>query len=66
VSLHLKRGEIAGLLGPNGAGKTTCFYMMMGLIHADAGRVAIDGADVTALPIAVRDRSISTWDANWR
>jgi lipopolysaccharide export system ATP-binding protein len=56
VSLHLKRGEIAGLLGPNGAGKTTCFYMMMGLIHADAGRVTIDGADVTALPMYQRAR----------
>jgi lipopolysaccharide export system ATP-binding protein len=56
VSLSLKRGEIAGLLGPNGAGKTTCFYMMMGLIHADAGRVTIDGADVTALPMYQRSR----------
>ncbi len=56
VSLHLKRGEIAGLLGPNGAGKTTCFYMIMGLIHADSGRVTIDGADVTALPMYQRAR----------
>lgn len=56
VSLHLKRGEIADLLGPNGAGKTTCFYMIMGLIHADAGRVTIDGADVTALPMYQRAR----------
>jgi len=56
VSLHLRRGEIAGLLGPNGAGKTTCFYMMMGLITADAGRVTIDGADVTALPMYQRAR----------
>lgn len=56
VSLHLRRGEIVGLLGPNGAGKTTCFYMMMGLIHADAGRVTIDGADVTALPMYQRAR----------
>ena len=56
VSLHLKRGEIAGLLGPNGAGKTTCFYMIMGLIANDAGRVTIDGADVTALPMYQRAR----------
>jgi lipopolysaccharide export system ATP-binding protein len=56
VSLRLRRGEIAGLLGPNGAGKTTCFYMMMGLIHADSGRVTIDGADVTALPMYQRAR----------
>jgi lipopolysaccharide export system ATP-binding protein len=56
VSLHLRRGEIAGLLGPNGAGKTTCFYMMMGLITADAGKVTIDGADVTSLPMYQRAR----------
>lgn len=56
VSLHLRRGEIAGLLGPNGAGKTTCFYMMMGLIAADEGRVTIDGEDVTALPMYQRAR----------
>ncbi len=56
VSLHLRRGEIVGLLGPNGAGKTTCFYMMMGLITADGGRVTIDGADVTALPMYQRAR----------
>ncbi len=56
VSLQLRRGEIAGLLGPNGAGKTTCFYMMMGLIHADSGRVTIDNEDVTALPMYQRAR----------
>jgi lipopolysaccharide export system ATP-binding protein len=56
VSLHLRRGEIAGLLGPNGAGKTTCFYMVMGLIQADAGRVLIDGEDVTHLPMYQRAR----------
>lgn len=56
VSLSLRRGEIVGLLGPNGAGKTTCFYMMMGLIHVDQGRVEIDGEDVTALPMYQRAR----------
>jgi lipopolysaccharide export system ATP-binding protein len=56
VSLALRRGEIAGLLGPNGAGKTTCFYMMMGLIHADTGKVTIDGEDVTNLPMYQRAR----------
>ncbi|MDZ4759706.1 MAG: LPS export ABC transporter ATP-binding protein [Alphaproteobacteria bacterium] len=56
VSLQLRRGEIAGLLGPNGAGKTTCFYMMMGLIGADSGRVTIDGEDVTGLPMYQRAR----------
>jgi len=56
VSLLLRRGEVAGLLGPNGAGKTTCFYMMMGLIHADSGKVTIDGDDVTSLPMYQRAR----------
>ncbi|MBI1339338.1 LPS export ABC transporter ATP-binding protein [bacterium] len=56
VSLALKRGEIVGLLGPNGAGKTTCFYMIMGLISVDSGRVEIDGADVTHLPMYQRAR----------
>lgn len=56
VSLSLQRGEIVGLLGPNGAGKTTCFYMMMGLIAVDDGRVEIDGEDVTALPMYQRAR----------
>ena len=56
VSLTLHRGEIVGLLGPNGAGKTTCFYMMMGLIAVDSGRVEIDGEDVTKLPMYQRAR----------
>lgn len=56
VSLSLQRGEIVGLLGPNGAGKTTCFYMIMGLIAADGGKITIDGADVTSLPMYQRAR----------
>ncbi len=56
MSLSLQRGEIVGLLGPNGAGKTTCFYMIMGLIGADAGTIEIDGADVTTLPMYQRAR----------
>ena len=56
VSLSLQRGEVVGLLGPNGAGKTTCFYMIMGLIGADAGSISIDGADVTHLPMYQRAR----------
>jgi lipopolysaccharide export system ATP-binding protein len=56
VSLEVNSGEIVGLLGPNGAGKTTCFYMIVGLVAADAGRVHIDGRDVTHLPIHERAR----------
>ncbi len=56
VSISVTRGEVVGLLGPNGAGKTTCFYMIMGLIAADAGVITIDGEDVTALPMYQRAR----------
>ncbi|HYE45607.1 MAG TPA: LPS export ABC transporter ATP-binding protein [Caulobacter sp.] len=56
VSLRLARGEVAGLLGPNGAGKTTCFYMVTGLIPVDHGRILLDGADITALPMYQRAR----------
>jgi lipopolysaccharide export system ATP-binding protein len=56
VSLYLRRGEAVGLLGPNGAGKTTVFYMMTGLIHADKGRIELDGYDVTTLPMYQRAR----------
>ena len=56
VSLRLERGEVAGLLGPNGAGKTTCFYMVTGLIPVDHGRILLDGADITALPMYQRAR----------
>ncbi|HEV7490842.1 MAG TPA: LPS export ABC transporter ATP-binding protein [Rhodanobacteraceae bacterium] len=52
----LDKGEIVGLLGPNGAGKTTCFYMIVGLIAADAGSIRIDERDVTELPMHVRAR----------
>ncbi|MGE0845045.1 MAG: LPS export ABC transporter ATP-binding protein [Flavobacteriaceae bacterium] len=56
VSLGVRRGEVVGLLGPNGAGKTTVFYMVTGLVSADAGTIAIDGYDVTALPMYRRAR----------
>ncbi len=56
VSFGVRRGEVVGLLGPNGAGKTTCFYMMMGLVTADQGRVLLDGADITELPMYRRAR----------
>ena len=51
VSLSVGRGEVVGLLGPNGAGKTTCFYSVMGLVKPDAGRIMLDGEDITALPM---------------
>ena len=51
VSLELGRGEVVALLGPNGSGKTTCFYSIAGLVTPEAGRVIVDGRDVTALPM---------------
>lgn len=56
VSLHVNSGEIVGLLGPNGAGKTTCFYMIVGLVAADRGRVMIDDQDLTRLSMHGRAR----------
>ena len=56
VSLTVRSGEVVGLLGPNGAGKTTCFYMMLGLVGADAGSITLDGNSLTRLPIHRRAR----------
>ncbi|PPI85963.1 lipopolysaccharide ABC transporter ATP-binding protein [Marinobacter maroccanus] len=56
VSLEIRSGEIVGLLGPNGAGKTTCFYMIVGLVPADRGRITIDSRDITPLPMHGRAR----------
>ena len=56
VSVHFRAGEVVGLLGPNGAGKTTTFYMIVGLVPASAGRVSLDGADVTKLRMHERAR----------
>ncbi len=56
VSLHFRAGEVVGLLGPNGAGKTTTFYMVVGLVPATAGRVWLDGADITRLRMHQRAR----------
>jgi lipopolysaccharide export system ATP-binding protein len=56
VSLNVRRGEIVGLLGPNGAGKTTCFYMIVGLVGTDSGRVTINDADITRSPMHERAR----------
>jgi lipopolysaccharide export system ATP-binding protein len=56
VSVVVEQGEVVGLLGPNGAGKTTSFYMIVGLITPDSGKVLLDGKDVTALPMFQRAR----------
>ena len=53
---ELQQGEVVGLLGPNGAGKTTCFYMVVGLIQADAGAIRLDDRDITGLPMHARAR----------
>ena len=55
-SLSLAPGEVVGLLGPNGAGKTTCFYMIVGLVEADAGRILLDETDITEQPMYARAR----------
>jgi lipopolysaccharide export system ATP-binding protein len=57
VSLSVEQGEVVGLLGPNGAGKTTSFYMIVGLIPPDTGRVLIGDNDITALPMYLRARN---------
>ena len=57
VSLRVARGEIVGLLGPNGAGKTTSFYMVVGLISPDSGKVWLDGKDITSMPMFERARN---------
>ena len=54
--LTLEAGEVVGLLGPNGAGKTTCFYMIVGLVPADAGSITLDGKDITQQPMYARAR----------
>ncbi|MBI2382796.1 MAG: LPS export ABC transporter ATP-binding protein [Gammaproteobacteria bacterium] len=56
VSISVAAGEIVGLLGPNGAGKTTSFYMMVGLVPADGGRIELDGRDITDRPMHARAR----------
>jgi lipopolysaccharide export system ATP-binding protein len=57
VSLSVSRGEVVGLLGPNGAGKTTSFYMIVGLIPPDTGRVMLDDTEITTLPMYLRARN---------
>ncbi|MCA1997033.1 MAG: ATP-binding cassette domain-containing protein, partial [Armatimonadetes bacterium] len=57
VSFTVDQGEIVGLLGPNGAGKTTTFYMVVGLVRPDGGRVFLDDRDITRLPMYLRARA---------
>src|SRR5438094_97578 len=56
VSLDIQRGEVVGLLGPNGAGKTTSFYMMVGLLPTEGGRIFLEGQEITSLPMYQRCR----------
>ncbi|OGA12643.1 MAG: LPS export ABC transporter ATP-binding protein [Betaproteobacteria bacterium RIFCSPLOWO2_02_FULL_63_19] len=56
VSLEVSSGEVVGLLGPNGAGKTTCFYMIVGLVAVDGGRISVDGRDISSMPMHRRAR----------
>ncbi len=56
VSINVKRGEVVGLLGPNGAGKTTCFYMVVGLVKPDSGRILLDDSEITEYPMHARAR----------
>ncbi len=57
VSLRIDQGEVVGLLGPNGAGKTTTFYIVVGLVSADAGQVLLDGVDISSFPMYLRARN---------
>jgi len=57
VSLQVKYGEVVGLLGPNGAGKTTTFYMVVGLVRPDQGRIILDGTDISKMPMYQRARN---------
>ena len=56
VSLSVSSGQVVGLLGPNGAGKTTCFYMIVGLVAVDGGRIDLDGTEIHHLPMHARAR----------
>jgi lipopolysaccharide export system ATP-binding protein len=57
VNLQIEQGEVVGLLGPNGAGKTTSFYMIVGLVRPDSGRVLANGRDISRLPMYLRARN---------
>ena len=53
MSVTEEQGEIVGLLGPNGAGKTTCFYMMVGMVKPNSGRIFLDATEITTMPISL-------------
>jgi lipopolysaccharide export system ATP-binding protein len=57
VNLSISRGEVVGLLGPNGAGKTTSFYIIVGLVAPETGRVLVDENEITRLPMYLRARN---------
>ena len=57
VDIHIDKGEIVGLLGPNGAGKTTTFYMIVGLVRPDSGKIVFNGLDITKFPVYKRAKS---------
>jgi lipopolysaccharide export system ATP-binding protein len=57
VSLHINQAEVVGLLGPNGAGKTTSFYMIVGLVPPDSGRILVDGQDISNVAMYLRARN---------
>ena len=57
VNLRISRGEVVGLLGPNGAGKTTSFYMIVGLVVPETGRIMVDDNDITRVPMYLRARN---------
>jgi len=56
VNLEINKGEIVGLLGPNGAGKTTTFYIVVGLINPDKGKISFNGKEITKVPMYKRSR----------
>src|SRR5579863_2917632 len=62
VNLRISRGEVVGLLGPNGAGKTTSFYMIVGLVQPESGRVMVDSTDITRVPMYLRARNFGIRD----